>query len=77
MQDKFEKKLPPSKKTKIVPDSKKYCLETKLPANTVVVSPKKAKESSNITFLKKTVNKNMPGKENRVADHLAWFSIIV
>ena len=77
MQDIFEKKLPPSKKTRIVPDNEEYCLETKLPANTVVVSPKKAKESGNVTFLNGNSNKNMYEKKNRVADHLEQFSIIV
>ena len=76
MQDIFEKKLPPSEKTRIVPDNEEDCLETKLSANTVVVSPEKDKESGNATFLNGNANKNMPEK-NRVADHLAWFLIIV
>ena len=63
MQDIFEKKFPPSKKIRIVPDNEEYCLETKLPANTVFASPKKAKESGNMTFLNGNENKNMPGKE--------------
>ena len=63
MQDILAKKLPPSKKPKIVPDNEGDFLETKLPANTVVVSPEKAKESVNVTFLNKNSNKNMPEKE--------------
>ena len=55
--------MPPSKKPKIVPDNAEDCLETKLPANTVVVSPEKAKELGNVTFLNGNTNKNMPGKE--------------
>ena len=63
MQDIFEKKLPPSKKPKIVPDNEEDCLETKLSTNTVVVFPEKAKELGNVTFLNGNANKNMPGKE--------------
>ena len=76
MQNVFEKNCHLPKRPELSQITKKIVLRLSCLQTQLVYLPEN-KKLGNETFLNGNADKNMPGKENRVADHLAWFSIIV